>query len=511
MKAVEVVQINEAAPKNYNYTIELHNRYYNSKIDDLSLRAVKTFMRLLRGYIAIKTNLCYNIPDIGKDCSITIPVDVLSNEDTLTHRELITKKIHTLKRFLEKDINYDSFLSQHKAALAAISLYHFDYSRMLYISSPQLKNIININMKPSTIKPMKIIYHRYSGDLLLEIINPYFVNSFIALDLSTPYDEMGISYNALHVYEHLMCSPWIAMKNTAFDNIDNLNGLTTSLGNCFVYVEAKDKPTMKKCISNQLNWIYESRDEGFWGKHKSHVEKEITRTISETKGERNYIQFARSPGTAYDYKYDLELFRYWSNKPLKMLVAHPYDAIDLNEFKIRELLSNHPIRNITKPEIPTFKYYPYSAIAGHPRINRITKKLDKKEICKIFEDYYINGKIIDGEFGVDVQSRDINMKETYFKDRNFGYFPIQGILGMDGIMDEHTNQRVIVRHICACLKLSDLVEPYFAYSWASARAMNKIANGMIDDGNDNGNESGNEVDNDNGNEEDDYEENEYKK
>lgn len=486
MKNVADVQIDEAAPRNYNYIIELRNRYYSPKKNELEIRAIRSFMSILRSYIAIKTDLCYNIPPITKVCSIIIPVDVLSSEDAMSYRSIMVKKVAKLKSFLEHKIDYNGFLSEHKMNLSALELYHFDYERMLYITSPQIKNTIDVKLKPCLLTKTTIKTYQYGEDCYTEVINPYLIESLIAIDVSVPYLEMGLGYNLLHIYEHLLCSPWVAMASTATDEIVTMNGLTTDLGNCYVYVSPKNKETYRKCLANELEWLYGLRDEDSFGKHVPHVEKEIQRTISETKSERNYTQFARSPGNAYDLsiKNELNVFQYWANKPLRILLIHPFPSCNLETFNVSALSTAHPMRELKLPPLPTFNYFPYCAIANS-RMEKTTMKMSQKEMTDVFRDFYLHDKVADGQFGVDVKARDIDaMANDFYHDSNiFLFFPLQAMLEFRGQFTDKEIQQIIVRHLCGEVSIIYFVEPHTSFTHKDQRAQALITMGVISDKN----------------------------
>lgn len=485
MKNAADVQIDETAPRNYNYIIELRNRYYSPSKNELEVRAIRSFMSILRSYIAIKTDLCYNIPPITKVCSIIIPIDVLSSNDVVSYRSIMVKKVAKLKSFLEHEIDYNGFLSSHKMNLSALEMYHFDFEHMLYITSPQIKNTIDIKLKPCSLIKTTIKTHQYGKDCYTEVINPYLTESLIAVDVSVPYSEMGLGYNLLHIYEHLLCSPWVAMKSTTSDEIVTMNGLTTNLGNCYVYVSPKNKETYRKCLANELEWLYGLRDENSFGKHGAHVEKEIQRTISETKSERNYTQFARSPGNAYDLsvKNELNVFQYWANQPLRILLIHPFTTCKLESFNVSSLSAAHPMREINLPPLPTFHYFPYCAIANNRRLDKTTMKLSPKEMANVFRNFYLKGEVDDGQFGIDVKARDIDeVVNDFFHDSNvFLFFPIQSMLEFRGQIPDKEIQQIIIRHLCNEYSIVDIVEPHTAFTHKDFRARALITMGVIPD------------------------------
>lgn len=422
-KYVSGIEIETPENPNYNYTIELKCRYYNESMPEIDKHAIYTFMSILRGYIGFKTQLGYFIQLPNKDGTIVIPIDVLSNKDVASYKDIMRNKIIELKHYLESEIDYDSFMNENKVAFSILSLYKFDYSRMLYISSRHLKNVVDITLKPPTFEKSKIRTLKFENDEVLEIYNPYLTEALICADFTVPYNEMSYMYNALHVYEHIMCSPWVDIKTKqGKDGLLSLNGLTSGLGNCFVYSIVNTDKAFTTYFNELVKWMYSSRDEGFWDTQKDHINLEISRTISETKTMPYHLTFARSPGCAYNMNYNKSIFDYWSNKPFNITVIHPF-KVKIEDLEIKTLSIEHPIRKIPEPEKPKLRWFPYSIANMSSNYNIVTKKYKSDEIGKIIENYLMKNETVDGTLALDVIKRDAS-PEGFLKGKVFEYMNI---------------------------------------------------------------------------------------
>lgn len=386
---------------NYNYVITLHNRY-SAKAKGFEHNVVYAFMRIIRCQVAFKTNLCYSIPEVNKDCSISIPIDVLANDQVTSGTKLVSMKMKTLKHYLEKELNYESLPMNLKAVLAGLLDYKYDFTRMLYISNSANNKTMNVNLMVPTTEKLEIKRNNYNGIDIMNVYIPYMDEALICLDVSRPYEEMAFSYNALHLFEHLLCTPWSKLRSKSA--MTNLNGFTSNLGNCLVYSSMTDQSTFKTYLTKLCEWLRDSRKEEFWHEHEDDLKREINRTISETKHKPTYISFARSPGTAYNYDYDVSIFHYWSNQPMKLTIMHPFKGFDF-KFDFGELVP------VSKPKIEHFDYMPVEAPTFSSNV--VTTKVTSKFAAKATLDFYQENKCIDGMFGVDVQYREVSKDKFY--------------------------------------------------------------------------------------------------
>lgn len=472
------IDINENKIDTYNYSLIIKNRYYNDKRSLVEKEAIRALMLIIKQTIQARTNLCYYATFNEKDCSILIPIDVLDNKDVDVYHKLIKKKLGTLKNYLERDIDWEKLNDEFKVVISALSLYRFDYSHMLYVISSSFKNRIDIELKPPTIKKTVIRTYKFGNDTFVEVINPYISQSLIDFDFSTPYSEMSILYNALHVYEHIMCIPWGDLEPIKNERLKYMNGFTASIGVCHVFAMCENYDTFEKYFKAECKWLFASRSEKFWSKNSKPIEMQITRTISETRNEPQFVSFARSPGCAYDFDYNIKLFRYWSNRPVNCLLVHPYEQFDLTKTSINVLASHHPCTRLKCPAAPKFDYYPFSALAIGD-VHATTEKKDTKEMIKLLTDYFIDGIVPDGAVGVDVVRRDLTMKHEFFKDNCFSYIPMCIITQCNAMLPENIARQIIVymfTHTFGNLQMwieenGDSKEREIQYDWFASNSL----------------------------------------
>ena len=434
-RSSNMVSVTNNSSNTFNYYMTVHNNYFKKIHDKMQLQAVLLLMNMLRCYISFRTELCYNMPSINQACEITIPIDVLSNNDMKqTPEELVSAKIQVLKNYLEKEIDYESFLDNHKSSLSYVLNYKFDFKHMLFITNNLNSDVIQVSLKtPTIIKTVfktTTIKTSVGDDEVMEVINPYIHKAMIMFDYSVPYSEMGFTYNILHLFEHILCSPWTNMHSET-NKLCSMNGVTYGTGNCFVYAILKDKSNFDNYLKNEISFIYKCRNREYWDSDemKEVIEKETQRTISETKRQPGLTSFARSPGCAFNFGYDKGVFHYWSSKPFNCFIIHPWTDYSLDVDCFKDLISSNTLTKVERPKIPTFKYYPYSNFAFSSVLGATySKKMEPKEIANILKAYFFKNKIYDGRFGYDVCIREISNRTSTFCESKIMIFPLAVLL-----------------------------------------------------------------------------------
>ena len=329
------------------------------------------FMTLLNGYIGANTNLNYHILPV-KDFRITIPIYVYTNDEKkLSPSELIENRVNTLISTLENidwlksaniqeqwliyslktekiDISTDFTLTTQTNEL---SNYQDRINEPLHINYPELK-------KP-TVKRIK-----YSdGSVITYLSSPYLSDYGVFANLSTTFDEMGMSFNALHLYEHLMTYAW---KGLDFSKVKLMNGSTWPHALCSVFVITSNLETLKMFTASYIKFYLESRTKGFWEQQAQNkgVILETQRTMSETRTERTLSSLCRSDPHAYDFGYNTKIFEYWSNRPFDILITGPdnLSKLFMNEQTINSFIGKHPIQKINRPMNVKYKHLPLDTI-----------------------------------------------------------------------------------------------------------------------------------------------------
>lgn len=243
------------------------------------------------------------------------------------------------------------------------------------------------------------------SDEVVEIQVPYIRDGAIIIDFSRPFEEMGFMFNGLHIFEHLMCTPWVHMKKFSMENLVCLNGFTTNLGLMYVYTVHNSKASFQVYLDEMISWLNKIRTPGFWHEHMKdeEVQMEIERTISETIDVQWMVDFARSSGSAFEGNYREEVFEYWSNQPLKITLIHPYQDLFIPHL-------DSP-RYVQKPSIPTFDYLPMQVLTTQSLVTY--KKSSRKELAEQVCDALTHGLVLKGDTGVDIQR--LNGDGSYFE------------------------------------------------------------------------------------------------
>lgn len=385
----------------------------------------RVFAHALRSAIGIRTELAYHIPDVREDNSIIIPIDVLSNRDAKTEEELRKDRIADLKKFLKSGIDYTMLPMYLRRSISLLE----DVPKV-YIGD---KEIRVKNPFTSGIRKAEILDE---GEFI-QVVSPYDTSSIIAFDYSRPYVEMSFSYNALHFFEHIMCSPWVTMKGGVNNRLITMNGFTNDLGLCFVYSACSDRATSQKYLDAEIDFINEARKNGF---KEEDIKREVSRTISETKGEPYLACFARNSGKTFNDVYDEAILRYWVNQPIKCFIVSPW------KLDIKKLVK---AKKVNRPSIPRFKTIPYevflakSSDDGFVRINVKTKPA---EIAKKIEETDARRLSF---MGVDVVSTYYHHDKKY--EGMYEYLPIYALSTCRGnYSSQESHHNIIRRDLLRC-------------------------------------------------------------
>ena len=349
------------------------------------------FMSVLNGYIGARTNLNYRIQPV-KDFRITIPIYIYTNEDKqLAPFELIQKRIDTLTDALEH-IEWSRYTNlQEQWIMQSLLVSGIDVSSSFVLSTDvnPLSNFNNIENEPihintPTYKKLDIKRVRYSDDSTITYLSsPYLTDYGMFANLSITFDEMGMSFNALHLYEHIMTYAW---KDANTDKTKLINGATWPNGICSVFAVTQDLNAMKEYAALYIKFYLESRAEHFWENESNFdgLKLETQRTISETRDERTLSSLCRSDFHAYDYKYNTKIFEYWSQRPFDILISGPLpiSELSMNENVINAFMKKNKPRNIPRPPNIKYKSLPFDVLRMKVVHQFRVLKADTEEVKK---------------------------------------------------------------------------------------------------------------------------------
>jgi hypothetical protein len=363
--------------------LQLHPRDPKT-IPENSKKFLMVILSYLNGMIGAKTNINYNIIPVSHDFIMKFPVFPYSNEEKeIPIKQLILSRARTLITYL-KDFKWENCEKRILWLVRAVELSGINLETFFTLSTISPHSNIEAIVKDIKIKKPLIFYqtiekHIFSdGSIIRYLRDPYLENYGIFQNLSVKFDEMGMSYNGLHLYEHLATKCWKDLPNT---NLIEFNGSTYPVGLCFIYTIHSLEDSLKLYINALIKFTLNSRDENFWDNiMKEDIKLETLRTISETRNEKTLASMGRSDHSAYDFKYNTKIFEYWSNKPFDILIATPNLDFSVKIDAIESAISQHKMREIKRPENIKFSTPIYDAFKFHYLSKEYTKRVDEKEI-----------------------------------------------------------------------------------------------------------------------------------
>lgn len=323
----------------------------------LKYELVYRFMTGLNQLIGAKTLMNYHTEKVTVHPvpTISIPIYVYSNDDKLIPPEqLVQNRVDTVMEYLE---NIDLNTTSHNMLWTLRSMLIMKYPPEFILSTytPNIDAFNDIIGQSVNIKVPKLEYptirreKSQNGDSITYLIDPYVLDYGLFVNLTTPFDDMGMSYNALHLYEHLMTKGWEGLPGK---DMTEMNGSTYPHGLCYIYSIHSSEESLKLYTTKYIEWFLSSRADEFWakGQPNTYLKIETQRTISETRKDRNLATMGRSDYKAYDYQYNQDIFRYWSNKPYQLLIISP-KKITLSTKTSKPL-------HVERPENVQFKHLP---------------------------------------------------------------------------------------------------------------------------------------------------------
>ena len=340
-------------------------------------------MNFISYYIGAKSKLNYHMAP-STNGKIHIPIyPYESNELQMSQIKLVEKKIEELTKLFET-VDWSTMSKQYYWLIHSMKVLGFDPSKDLQLKiiseDSNIESYFAGNPKSifiNTPSDDKIDVNKIEandGSIFTTIIDPHAVDYGIYIDLSVPFNEMGILSNGLHLYEHLVTKAW--------DNLNEkdhilMNGATNAVGVSWVYTIHRTYESFKMFMNATLNFFLKARYKKFWesDKMKEAIKHETVRTISETRLERSNTLMARSDIHAYDNDYPTEVFYYWSNKPFNILcVLTKPDEKFMTKELLNKLVAEYPLNKVPRPPNRKYKNIPIEVL--------VTKMAQKYKVEK---------------------------------------------------------------------------------------------------------------------------------
>ena len=348
---------------------------------------VNSFLELLNHYISARSILNYHFMKV-QNLTVKVPIYVYGNEDkNIDTIDLVQKRVDYAIEVLT-NINWNKMSKYTLWVIRSLAMLDINISNSFVLSTTtphmEFEDIINepIHFKFPTLDYPEIYRDELvDGSIITYISDPYMNNYGEYLNLSIPFNEMGIMYNGLHIYEHVCVIPWDHLSEK---DLVMYNGVTYINGLCLVYSVHKTINDMKLFASSSIAGRLKGRRAEYWAEIKNEIRRETIRTISETRDERSLSRSARSDLSAYDYKYNVEVFMYWSNKPFTMLIVGPapIEELKLNKENINNSIRNFMPVTIERKENIKLKFLPIESLRQRYMLGYYSIKLDTEEVKK---------------------------------------------------------------------------------------------------------------------------------
>jgi hypothetical protein len=382
-----------------NLFIKLYVNDFSSYSKPLQY-AINHFLIILCDILGAKTDINYHACT-GSSEGISYINLVNYNEKFKSVDELASTRLNNLVKYLEK---IDLLKQQTYVMKTVNTLLAHGINLNLLVNASVVNRMTHkvfqgpipihiphpINFKRITVKRIKTI-----DNSTLTLIDDKCSTGCYSLfvNLSVPFSEMNMSYNALHLYEHLMMR---CFKGLSQQQLSEINGCTYPNGLCYVYTIHQSIESLKQYLNLTLQTLFEARDETYWQKSKQEndIVLETKRTISETRMSRSLTDFGRSDLHAYSNGYDRNIFKYWSNKPFDIVIIGANIAnVKLNETTLNKWCKEYPLHNVRRPNGVRYNEIPISVLRNKEMDNAFIQKASADEIKKLFLDPVKNTKL----------------------------------------------------------------------------------------------------------------------
>lgn len=343
------------------------------------------FMNFISYYIGAKSTINYHMLPARKG-KLVIPIYPYElDESHDTPITLIKHKLNELENTIS-NINWNNMSKQyfwliHSMIKLGFSPMDSIQCKIVSDSLPIKEEFsmdfpiqINVPQKDKdNIKVERIVSE--DGSVFTTVMDPHVIDYGIYVDLSVPFNDMGMMSNGLHLYEHMVTKAWDNLNET---DCVLINGTTSAAGTSYIYSLHRTYDSFKLFVDATMNFVYKARDKTFWEsqKMKDALKVESIRTISETRIGRSHSLMARSDFHAYGNGYGIDVFHYWSNRPFNILcVVNSPSEFFITKDKLDKISKRYPINKVLRPPNRKYKQIPVEVL--------ITKMVQKYKIEKV--------------------------------------------------------------------------------------------------------------------------------
>lgn len=348
-------------------------------------KATYSLMMYITRIISLASDVCYRPNNIIYDSQkhqFIIPITVQYHNEEGDILSIINKRVESIKNTISK-LKFET--NKLKFVARTLNQYNIDPFNFLQLSyfidneSELISTPIELKLPKIPNFEIKEHYYKKGNFRHLEYIDPLLLDYGLYIGLSKPFSEMGYSYNALHIYEHMMTSGW---KNLSSADVKDVNGATISTGMCYLYNIHSTKKSLKKYAREYVKFHQLTKTKKYWEKELyDDLKRETIRTYSETQNAKSLKEFARTDNTVYsDMIYNIEPFVKFSQDEYTILTVSPEPI----KFKFDKYIPDIKEDNIKLYE-RTYNYIPLAALRNNDFviINKrdLTEEIYMKNAC----------------------------------------------------------------------------------------------------------------------------------
>ena len=294
-------------------------------------KATYNLMMHITRTISLASDVCYRPNNIIYDTQrqqFIVPITVQYHNEEGDILSIINKRVETIKNTISKlkfETNKMKFIAR---TLNQYKIDPFNFLLLTYFiddESELVSTPIELKLPDIPNFEIKEYYYKKGNFRHLEYIDPLLMDYGLYIGLSKPFNEMGYSYNALHIYEHMMTMAW---KKLDTANVTDVNGATMPNGSCWLYNIHSTKKSLKHHARAYVKFHQLTKNKEYWDKELyEDLKRETIRTYSETQHAKNLKDFARTDNFVYhdlhNMIYNSEPFVKFSEDEYTILTVSP--------------------------------------------------------------------------------------------------------------------------------------------------------------------------------------------
>jgi hypothetical protein len=287
----------------------------------------------------------------------------------------LDKKVKILLDFFKK-FGTNNLANNSKWAICNLKKLGINFEKDFILETFTLENVkYPISFKFDNIT--KGVYQKAilkDKSILASYQDDYLQDYSIFIDLSVPFEDMGMSYNALHLYEHLMTKSWNKLPG---EDVLEMNGSTFPTGISYIYIICSTEKSFRLYAETFLKYLMKCRTAEFWNSKEmeNFIQVETQRTISETRQERYLTSVGRTDQKGYSFGYKRDIFHYWANRPFNILLATKKLTSKIRISKFNSIIKTEKVK---RPPNVKFDRMPFDVIKSKSiqKIRTVPKPID---------------------------------------------------------------------------------------------------------------------------------------